>query len=589
VIAADPVARLQDHPPELVRLAEEVSLAVVVDPVLLRRARLDLAPAATAATEADLWFSPLVRSRSPDGFVFTPDAAAALRARLAADPDRLQAARDRVEAAHAHLPPALQVEEELLWLSCRQDAAARERCEELLRSVVAALVRDGRAGVASWAARALPPVVRMVHASEAGRMLEAGVWLRMGRGFARFATEDGTPLPEWLHSVAPPDLERATLRVRLLPTGIEVDAGEGAGGHAIAVPATYPLLLDVTWPGATLATRRVALRPGQAAAVPGDASRGVRLRTIIGELYDLRPQPVAPPPQVTPSRGVRKRSPDSRAADPLGTTIREIAERAGARSVSVAWHDYETHTSWSYRGEEWYHAASMVALPVMLGVFRAIEEGRFGLLARVHVRNRFSSAADGSPFRVERSADAEVHAALGKTLRVQELLHHMIAVSSDLATNLLIDLVGADAIARTLRDLKLDHGVEFRRGVEDEAAHEAGINNRCTADGMLELLRTIEERKAFSEESSRLMLEVLHAQEFRGGIPARLPKGLRVAHKTGDISTVAHDAGIVYLPKRKPYVLVVLTEWAAARTSGRRDTIARISEAVFHHLPRFDE
>lgn len=271
----------------------------------------------------------------------------------------------------------------------------------------------------------------------------------------------------------------------------------------------------------------------------------------------------------------------------LRDRVRAIAEKGGARSVAVAYHDYETETAWSYRGDEWFHAASTIKVPVLLGVFRAVEDKRLTLLARVHVRNLFTSAVgNGGTFRVAASRDANsvVPRNIGKTMRVQELAHHMITTSSNLATNLLVDAVGVDAIADTLRKLKLDKGVEFRRGVEDDAAHQAGINNRCTADGMLEVLRTIEERKAFSEESSRQMLDILHKQEFRGGIPARLPEGVRVANKTGEISTVAHDAGIVYAPKREPYALVVLSEWDASKTSGRSDTIARISRAVFDQL-----
>ncbi|WP_420128599.1 serine hydrolase [Longimicrobium sp.] len=271
----------------------------------------------------------------------------------------------------------------------------------------------------------------------------------------------------------------------------------------------------------------------------------------------------------------------------LRDKVRAIADKGGARSVAVAYHDYETETAWSYRGSEWFHAASTIKVPVLLGVFRAVEDKRLTLMARVHVRNLFTSAVgDGSTFRVaaSRDANAEVPRNIGKTMRVQELAHHMITTSSNLATNLLVDAVGVDAIADNLRKLKLDKGVEFRRGVEDEAAHDAGINNRCTADGMLEVLRTIEERKAFSEESSRKMLDILHKQEFRSGIPARLPEGVRVANKTGEISTVAHDAGIVYVPNREPYALVVLTEWDAGKTSGRSDTISRISRAVYDHL-----
>jgi beta-lactamase class A len=76
------------------------------------------------------------------------------------------------------------------------------------------------------------------------------------------------------------------------------------------------------------------------------------------------------------------------------------------------------------------------------------------------------------------------------------------------------------------------------------------------------------------------MLDILHAQEFRNGIPARLPSAVRVAHKTGDISTVAHDAGVVYPPGRKPYVVAILTEWAPEATR-RSATIAEVSHAIF--------
>jgi beta-lactamase class A len=194
--------------------------------------------------------------------------------------------------------------------------------------------------------------------------------------------------------------------------------------------------------------------------------------------------------------------------------------------------------------------------------------------------------ADGSSFRVgsSRDANADVQQAIGKTMKVSDLAYHMITTSSNLATNLLIDVVGIDAVRKTLADLNLDDGVEFRRGVEDEHAFERGISNRCTADGMLRVLRAIEDRKAFSAQASEQMLDILHAQEFRSGIPAGLPEGAKVANKTGEISTVAHDAGIVYLPRRKPYALVVLTEWDKDRSSGRKDTIARISRAIYHHL-----
>ena len=202
----------------------------------------------------------------------------------------------------------------------------------------------------------------------------------------------------------------------------------------------------------------------------------------------------------------------------------------------------------------------------------------------MHVRNRFISVVDGRPYRVPRSSDAnaEVQAAIGRMLTVHELAEHMIVTSSNLATNLLLDLVGIEAARASLARLHVS-GIDLRRGVEDESAWEAGINNRVTAAGLCETLRLVEEGKAISADASKAMLDILHQQRFRSGIPAGLPEDARVAHKTGEISTVAHDAGIVYLDGRDAYVVVILTEWAPD-VNARQETIARISRAVYEYM-----
>jgi len=270
--------------------------------------------------------------------------------------------------------------------------------------------------------------------------------------------------------------------------------------------------------------------------------------------------------------------------DALRERIERIAKEAGAQRVAVAWYDYATREEWDLHGDEWFHAASTIKVPILLGVFGAAHRGELVLDSRVHVRNRFYSAADGKPFRVEsgRDANSEVHRALGRTMKVNELAYHMIVTSSNLSTNLLVDLVGIDPIRQSVKELGVT-GVELRRGVEDERAWEAGLNNRVTARGLISVLRPIEEGTAFDVELSARMLEILHDQEFRSGIPAGVPEGARVANKTGEISTVAHDTAIVYLPDRKPYCITVLTQWKPG-ASGRSDTIARISRAVYEHL-----
>ncbi|MDB4869281.1 MAG: beta-lactamase [Gemmatimonadales bacterium] len=269
----------------------------------------------------------------------------------------------------------------------------------------------------------------------------------------------------------------------------------------------------------------------------------------------------------------------------LQTKIESIEKESGAKAIAVALHDAETGFELHYKADRWFHAASTIKVPILLGVFAAIDRGELLPHSRVHVRNRFLSVVENVPFRVEsgRDANSAVHNAIGKMMRVDELAYHMITTSSNLATNLLLGVIGSDAVNRTLKELDVDDGIDLKRGVEDELAFEKGINNMVTADGLLRILTLLSEGKAFSPALSRRMMDILHGQEFNQGIPARLPKGARVAHKTGEISTVAHDAGVVYLPKRKPYVLVILTEWDPEGT-GRSRTIAAISHTIYEFL-----
>ena len=258
----------------------------------------------------------------------------------------------------------------------------------------------------------------------------------------------------------------------------------------------------------------------------------------------------------------------------LAGRLQPVAARLAGGARGVAVHDYLSGRTWSVNGGGWFHAASLIKLAVLVGLFDAAERGAFTLDCRLHVRNRFLSAADGQPFRVDpgRDADGEVHAAIGRTMRLRELARHMIVTSSNLATNLLLDLVGLEAARGTLERLGIA-GVDLRRGVEDDRAFEAGISNRMTAAGACDLLRAIVEGRAVSAGASAEMLEILHDQRFTGSIAAGLPDPVRplarIAHKTGEISTVTHDAGVVFLPSRPPYVVAILV----ASSGGARERV----------------
>ena len=251
--------------------------------------------------------------------------------------------------------------------------------------------------------------------------------------------------------------------------------------------------------------------------------------------------------------------------------------------LGVAFYDYESTVQWCYNADDWFHAASTMKLAVLLGVFRQIERGELTLDSPVHVRNRFTSIVNKEPFSIEvsRDGDSNVYKHLGKTLPVRELAYWMITTSSNLATNLLVDIVSVEAIQHALDELGIA-GVKLLRGVEDQAAYDAGLNNEVTANGLLRLLRVIAEKRAYSPASSQEMLDIMLDQRYRSGIPAGLPQDAKIAHKTGNISTVHHDAGIVYLEGRKPYVMVILTEFDAK--TGRGKAVADISREVHSTL-----
>ena len=271
------------------------------------------------------------------------------------------------------------------------------------------------------------------------------------------------------------------------------------------------------------------------------------------------------------------------ASNGLHEELEALALRNKARAIAVALHDLETGFRFSLRGERWFHAASTIKVAVLLAVFRAADEGRFRLDDSLHVRNRFFSAADGSLFRLSQDRDAtpELYATIGRTAKISALAHAMICGSSNLATNLLLEFVGVEYARAILREAEVD-GVELRRGVEDHGAHDRGINNEATADGLLNLLSAIR-GNFLTAESKREVIRILLEQRFNSMIPAGLPPHATVAHKTGEISTACHDIGIVYLPEREPYITAILTEFDPDR-EGRRETVAAISRAIYKSL-----
>lgn len=274
------------------------------------------------------------------------------------------------------------------------------------------------------------------------------------------------------------------------------------------------------------------------------------------------------------------------AAQSQDSLLQKIQTRVAADSgayVGVAYTDLASPDTFFLNADTSFHAASTMKVPVMIELFRRANTGSFRMDQGLMMVNQFASLVDGSPYSLDIGSDSDstLYHRIGERVRVDSLLRLMITRSSNFATNTLITLVGADAVTKTMRELGAKR-IQVLRGVEDGKAFQQGLNNTTTARDLAIILRAIEEGRAASTDATQQMLSILTAQEFNEKIPAGLPPGTRVAHKTGDITAVSHDAAIVYPPGGKPYVLVVLTKGLADGAKSAK-LIADISSIVYSH------
>jgi len=263
----------------------------------------------------------------------------------------------------------------------------------------------------------------------------------------------------------------------------------------------------------------------------------------------------------------------------LNANIEERIRKSGAE-VAIAFRTLDGQSAYSLREEESFHAASTMKIPVMIELFHQARQGKLKLEDALPVKNEFHSLADGSIYTLDPADDSEtdLYKDAGETRTLRQLCELMITVSSNLATNLLIEKLGADNIRATVHSLHAD-GMDVLRGVEDSKAFAKGMNNTTTAHGLLQLLDAVARGEAVDQESSRQMIEILERQKFNEGIPAGLPPGTRVAHKTGEITKIHHDAAIVFAPK--PFVLVILVR-GLADIKDSAALMADITRLLYH-------
>jgi beta-lactamase class A len=250
---------------------------------------------------------------------------------------------------------------------------------------------------------------------------------------------------------------------------------------------------------------------------------------------------------------------------------------------AVAFKDLQTGKTLYRNPNEKFHAASTIKTPIMIEVFNQARHGKFSLDDSLDVINSFSSIVDRSAYVLQSSSDSDdsLYLRIGKKERIRTLVFQMITVSSNLAANLLLQKVGASSVQRMM-DLLGVHDIHVLRCVEDTKAFQAGKNNTVTARSLAVLYEKLARKKILTRKISEEMLAILLEQRFTDMIPARLPKAVTIAHKTGSSPGVQHDSGIVYLPDGRKYVLVVLSKDLQEQKAGI-NAIAQISKIMFDY------
>jgi beta-lactamase class A len=231
-----------------------------------------------------------------------------------------------------------------------------------------------------------------------------------------------------------------------------------------------------------------------------------------------------------------------------------------------------------------FHPASTFKLGVMMEVFHQAAQAAFSMDDLLPVKNTFISIADRSDFSLSPEDDSEtdLYQHIGEQMSLRELTRRMIVTSSNLATNLLIEKVGAERATRFMQELGTNDLI-IRRGPEDNQAYALGLNNSATARSLMLVLVRLAKRSVVSPAASDEMISLLRGHYYNEGIPASLPEGVSVAHKTGWNDKLYHDAAIVYPPQHQPYVVVVMTS-GLSETGEAPRLVAALSHEIYHQL-----
>ena len=269
--------------------------------------------------------------------------------------------------------------------------------------------------------------------------------------------------------------------------------------------------------------------------------------------------------------------------DSLDIKIKKMLE-SHKGTFAVAFKNLDDGSEILINENEEFHAASTMKTPVMIEVFKKHLNGEVSLDDSILVKNEFRSIVDGSIFKLSDfdDSDKNIYSMIGKYISLKELVYDMITISSNFATNLVVDYIGAGSINNSMREIGANK-INVLRGVGDLKAFDLGLNNTITAKDLLIIYENLANGKIINKNLSEEMVNILKNQKYSDIIPKYLPKNLEVAHKDGWITGVRHDSGIIFLDNEKKYILILLSKNLDDEVKGA-DLLAKVSLEIYNHI-----
>jgi len=254
------------------------------------------------------------------------------------------------------------------------------------------------------------------------------------------------------------------------------------------------------------------------------------------------------------------------------TEVLEIASRVdGVLGVTIL--DPATGDRISVRGATVFTQASAIKLPILVELLRQVETGEQNLDEVVTLVA--SDIVPGSGV-LQQLTPGKV------SLSLRDVATLMVTVSDNTATNMIIDRVGMAKVNAEMARLGLS-STKLQRKMQDRTAWEENRENLSTPDEQARLLELLLEGEILSAKGREEIDRILTIPK-PGQLRTLLPNGTKVAHKTGTLSGVVVDVGIVYL-KDRPFIVSAMGNWLTDADQAER-AISEIALAAYRYFDR---